>query len=59
MRCPKCGSTNTGDAGAATYHESVCKDCNTRFSRCQECRFEATTNGDHICDGCWKLGKGE
>lgn len=31
MTCPDCGSTNTGDAAAATYADSVCKDCGHRF----------------------------
>lgn len=31
MKCPNCGSSNTGDAGAATYKDSVCKDCGKLF----------------------------
>ena len=31
MRCPACGSSNTGDAGAATYKDAVCKDCGKLF----------------------------
>lgn len=31
--CPECGSSNTGDPGAATYCTTVCKDCGHRWDR--------------------------
>ena len=31
--CPECGSSNVGDAGAATYCSSVCKDCGCKWDK--------------------------
>ena len=31
--CPECGSSNVGDAAAATYCSSMCKDCGYKWDK--------------------------
>lgn len=58
-QCPQCRSCNTGDAAAATYCTTVCKDCGYKWDEKRSGAMSEKCSSATLCPRCGKCDQWE